>query len=51
MTLTVHHEDVSAWTVLAQADVTNGALEILVTGEAGKTIRWMGAIDWIEVAV
>ncbi len=51
VTLTVHHEDVAAWTVLAQADATNGALEIQATGEASKTIRWMCSIDWVEVAV
>ncbi|MCZ6711255.1 MAG: hypothetical protein O7B25_12920 [Gammaproteobacteria bacterium] len=51
VTLTVHHEDVAAWTVLAQADTTNGALEFKATGEAGKTIRWMCSVDWVEVAV
>jgi len=49
--LTIHHEDVVAWAVVAQADATNGALEVQVTGEAGKTIRWVAYVEWVEVGV
>jgi hypothetical protein len=30
----------AAWTIAVSADTTNGALNLQVTGEAGKTIRW-----------
>jgi hypothetical protein len=34
-------EDTAAWDVEVDADTTNGALRIRVTGEALKTIRWV----------
>lgn len=40
----------SAWTVAAVANTTLGSLEIQVTGEAAKTIRWVANIQTVEVA-
>lgn len=34
------NEDTAAWDVTAKANATNGSLEIEVTGENSKTIRW-----------
>ena len=39
----------SAWTISLTADTTNGGGAITVTGEAGKTIRWVSNIDSAEV--
>lgn len=39
----------SAWTIALTADTTNGGGAITVTGEAGKTIRWVSNIDSAEV--
>jgi len=38
-------EDTAAWSVTATADNSNDGINILVTGEASKTIRWVGAAD------
>ena len=51
VTKTVHHEDVAGWDCDAVADTTNRALEIRVTGEAAKTIRWVAVVEWVEVGV
>lgn len=40
----------AAWTVAVVTDTTNGGFYFNVTGEAGKTIRWMVKIDGVEVA-
>ncbi len=37
------------WTVTVSADTSNGALNIAVTGEASKTIRWVARINAVEV--
>ncbi|MGE4334956.1 MAG: DUF2793 domain-containing protein [Pigmentiphaga sp.] len=39
----------SAWTVTLDADTTNGAVRVRVTGEASKTIRWVGHLEVVEV--
>lgn len=39
----------SAWSIALTADTTNGGGAITVTGEAGKTIRWVSNIDSAEV--
>jgi hypothetical protein len=51
-TVTVIGRDVAAaaWTVAASADNTNDALSIAVTGEAGKTINWVGRVTLVEVS-
>lgn len=41
--------DTAAWTVAVTADTTNGALAITCTGEAAKTIGWVGRIELVEV--
>lgn len=40
----------AAWTIGLSADTTNGALSITATGEAAKTIRWVGRVTSVEVA-
>jgi hypothetical protein len=39
----------SAWTVGAQANTTNGTLEIVVTGAASTNIKWSALITTVEV--
>lgn len=39
----------TAWSVDVTADTTNGAIDIKVTGEAAKTIRWHAAVRFSEV--
>jgi len=39
----------TAWSITLTADTTNGGGTITVTGEAGKTIRWVSNIDSAEV--
>lgn len=46
---TVVVEDNPVWDIDVNADTTNGALRILVKGEAGKTIRWVAHIQTVEV--
>jgi hypothetical protein len=48
-TVTVISEDTVAWDVDAVADPTNGSLNFRVTGEAAKTIRWVGWVRLTEV--
>lgn len=47
--IAVAADDVS-WVVDTQADDVNNALNILVTGAAGKTIRWTAVVKTIEVS-
>ena len=49
-TVTVLAEDAAAWDATVQADSTNGALDFRVTGEAGKTIRWVARVTLSEVS-
>lgn len=42
-------EDQAAWDVTIDADDTNDALRIRVTGAASKTIRWVALITLVEV--
>lgn len=46
---TVVSEDNPLWDVRAIADGTNGALNIQVKGETGKTVRWVAHIQTVEV--
>lgn len=48
-TVAVIAEDVAGWDVSVAADNTNKALQILVTGEAAKTINWVGDIHLVKV--
>ena len=50
VTKTVIAESVSAWDAAVTADTTNGALDITVTGEAEKVIRWVAFAEMVEVA-
>jgi hypothetical protein len=43
-------EDTAAWDVDVQADNTNDALIVLVTGENTKTIRWTALVTIVEAA-
>lgn len=47
---TVLGETVAAWDVNVVADNTNKALQILVTGEAGKTINWAADVQLIRIS-
>jgi len=38
-----------AWDINISADTTNGSLRILVTGENGKTIRWLALVETVEI--
>jgi hypothetical protein len=40
----------STWVVAVSADTTNGALAVTVTGVAATTIRWVAAVDTVEIA-
>ncbi len=46
---TVIGETISAWDVVITANTTNGDLNISVTGEAAKTIRWVATVQTAEV--
>jgi hypothetical protein len=48
-TVTVLSEDVAAWDVTVAANNTTKNLQILVTGEAGKTINWVAALRMVKV--
>lgn len=37
------------WTVTVTANTTTGALHVTVTGETGKTIRWVATVETTEV--
>jgi hypothetical protein len=49
VTKTVLAEDTSAWDCEVTADTTNGGLAFTVTGETGKTIRWVATVWTTEV--
>lgn len=49
ITKTVIAEDTPAWDVTAEADASRLALIFKVTGEAGKTIRWVATVFMSEV--
>jgi len=49
-TKTIVAEDTSAWDVTISADNTNDGINILVTGEASKTIRWVARVETTTVA-
>ncbi len=42
-------EDTAAWDVTVTADDTNDGINVLVTGEAAKTIRWVARAEITEV--
>ena len=46
---TIIAEDTAGWDVTAIADVTSGGLQIRVTGEGSKTIRWTSVLKTIEI--
>lgn len=48
---TVVSEDNPDWDAKVIADVANGALQIQVKGEHGKTIRWVCHIQTVEVGI
>lgn len=50
-TKTVYGEDTgtSSWDVTALADTSFGGVAVMVTGEAGKTIRWVGNVRMTKV--
>lgn len=46
---TIVAKDVASWDANADADITNGALRIQVTGETAKTIKWVAFVRTVEV--
>jgi len=48
-TIQVLSESDKAWDINIQADTTNGSLKITVKGENGKIIRWVAAVDTVEI--
>jgi hypothetical protein len=49
-TVTPLGEDVGAWDVTVEADNTNDALAIKVTGAAATSIRWVAVVRTAEAA-
>lgn len=49
-TVTVLAEDIAAWNVTVGASTSFGSLDITVTGEAAKTIRWVAHIEIVQVS-
>ncbi len=49
VTKTVIAEDTAAWDIAATADNVNGGLVITVTGEIGKTIKWVCVMELTQV--
>lgn len=41
----------AAWSVAVTADNTNNLLQVSVTGEANKTIRWVAKVDLVEIGI
>jgi hypothetical protein len=39
----------ASWTISAVADTANGCVRLLVTGQNSKTIRWLAAINTLEL--
>jgi hypothetical protein len=39
----------ASWSISAVADTVNGCVRLLVTGENSKTIRWLAAINTLEL--
>jgi hypothetical protein len=37
------------WSINTNADNVNGCLAITVTGEVGKTIRWLAHVETVEL--
>lgn len=48
-TINLEASDGSAWSFTLTADTTNGGLAVTVTGEAGKTIKWLSIVDTTEL--
>jgi hypothetical protein len=46
----ISEQDSAVWDVDVDADTTNGSLRVRVTGEAGKAIRWIGFVQFMEVS-
>ena len=38
-----------SWDINISADIANGSLRILVTGESGKIIRWVSSVETVEI--
>jgi hypothetical protein len=50
ITATALGEDNAAWDVIVEADATNGALIIKVTGAAGTWVRWVASVRTVEIS-
>jgi len=45
---TTNIEQSTNWSITVSADTSNGALKVVATGEAGKTIRWTAFARIVE---
>lgn len=46
---TIIAESHPAWDINISTDTTHGSLAVIVTGEAGQTIRWLISIETVEI--
>jgi hypothetical protein len=46
---TVLAESNAPWDINITADTGNGSLKVAVTGQVGKTIRWLASVETVEV--
>jgi hypothetical protein len=44
----VNQHALTTWSITVTADDTNDAIVVKVTGEAGKTIRWVAGFDFVQ---
>jgi hypothetical protein len=51
VTKTVLAESTAAWDCAVTADNTNDAIDISVTGEAAKTIKWAANVTMVEIGL
>ena len=49
VTKTVIHEDDSNWDINATADTSDGGIQVLCTGAAGKNVNWVCRMEMTEV--
>ena len=49
VTKTVIHEDDGTWDVNATADTSDGGIQVLCTGAAGKNVNWVCRMEMTEV--
>jgi hypothetical protein len=43
-------EEVAAWDLTVQADTTNGRPQVMVTGDAASTVKWVASVQTTKVS-